>query len=68
MRYCEKCGVSFFAHNDDGSCPLEKQEIIPFPECSVDCKYIEYFGVCECESICPEKFDKDGNPIRKEEP
>ena len=35
----------------------------PFPDCAKDCGCIEYFGVCECESICPEKFDKNGNPL-----
>ena len=41
---------------------LEPKDIIPFPECSIGCTAVEYFGVCECESICPWKFDKNGNP------
>jgi len=40
---------------------------IPFPECSKNCASIEYFGVCECESICPWKFDIDGNSISEGE-
>ena len=37
-----------------------------FPECAHLCSMIEYFGVCECESICSHKFDKEGNPKEKE--
>jgi hypothetical protein len=36
---------------------------ISFPDCSTGCLCVEYFGVCECESICPHKFDKNGNAI-----
>ena len=35
----------------------------PFPNCVDKCKLVEKFGVCECESFCPHKFDKDGQPI-----
>jgi len=43
---------------------MEKdRRYLPFPECAKGCPSVEYFGVCECESICPWKFDKDGNPI-----
>ena len=35
----------------------------PFPECSDDCLTVELLGVCECESVCPNKFDKDGNSL-----
>lgn len=27
-----------------------------FPECYNTCKPVKFFGVCECESICPDKF------------
>jgi len=40
-------------------------ENIPFPECSNICNVVKYFGVCECESICPAKFDENGDPIDK---
>ena len=35
----------------------------PFPECSDNCPMVELLGVCECESVCPNKFDKDGNSL-----
>ncbi len=43
------------------------EEIKPFPECSDDCNCVKEFGVCECESFCSEKFNKDGSPKKKEE-
>ena len=36
---------------------------IEFPECSKNCLAVEYLGVGECESVCPFKFDEDGNSI-----
>jgi len=42
--------------------PQNILEATPFPECTTNCKCVKYFGVCECESICPWKFDQDGNP------
>jgi hypothetical protein len=30
---------------------------IPFPCCGDKCWSVAYFGVCECESMCPHKFD-----------
>ena len=41
----------------------EKRDRIPFPDCAKGCPMLEIFGCCECESCCPHKFDKDGNPI-----
>ncbi len=38
----------------------------PFPECYSECLAAEYLGVGECENVCPDKFDEDGEPIRKE--
>ena len=35
---------------------------IIFPNCGSSCEAVKYFGVCECESICPWKFSKDGEP------
>lgn len=32
---------------------------IPFPQCAKSCKALSYFGVCECENICPFKFEKE---------
>jgi len=40
---------------------------LTFPECAKKCTAIRYFGVCECESICPWKFDNDGNPVSLKE-
>jgi hypothetical protein len=36
---------------------------IPFPACAHNCEALKHFGVCECESICPWKFDKNGNSV-----
>ena len=36
---------------------------IPFPDCVRSCDVVPHFGVSECESICPYKFDDDGEPI-----
>jgi len=47
--------------------PQNILEATPFPECTTNCKCIEYFGVCECESICPWKFDQEGNYLSKED-
>jgi hypothetical protein len=34
-----------------------ERKYIPFPDCSQGCVLVEYFGVGECESFCPYKFD-----------
>ena len=47
--------------------PQNILEATPFPECTTNCKCIEYFGVCECESICPWKFDQEGNYLSEED-
>jgi len=39
---------------------------ITFPKCFHRCEIVKHLGVCECASICPEKFDKDGTPILME--
>ena len=44
-----------------------KNENKPFPECASGCELLEYFGVCECEAFCPNKFDPNGDPLTKEE-
>lgn len=41
--------------------------IMPFPECAKHCGVIEILGVGECESVCPKKFDANGQPIKAEE-
>jgi len=45
----------------------DKLKQIPFPDCAKHCKAMECFGVCECENICPFKFDKDGNSLTIEQ-
>jgi hypothetical protein len=30
---------------------------LPFPECASGCDCVTYFGVCECEAVCPHKFN-----------
>jgi hypothetical protein len=37
---------------------------VPFPECARRCELVKILGVCECESVCPRKFDSDGNPLK----
>jgi hypothetical protein len=36
---------------------------LSFPECAEDCSIMELLGVGECENVCLDKFDEDGNPI-----
>lgn len=36
-----------------------------FPKCSSDCEIVKMLGAGECESVCPQKFDKDGKPLNK---
>jgi hypothetical protein len=38
---------------------------VEFPECASGCPCVEYFGVCECESICPHKFDLKTGAAKK---
>jgi hypothetical protein len=45
----------------------EEQKTIPFPNCAKGCPAVEYFGVCECESICSHKFDSLGQPLEVKE-
>lgn len=35
---------------------------VAFPHCSRRCSAVEEFGVCECDCICPHKFDHAGEP------
>ena len=48
--------------------PAKLREELPFPECSDGCVCVEYFGVCECEAICPWKFNEDGTPKKEVKP
>lgn len=36
---------------------------ITFPNCARKCELFKHFGVSECESLCPSKFDKNGYPV-----
>ena len=45
--------------------PAHPTDNLPFPDCSSKCGAVELLGVGECESLCPRKFDKEGNPIKK---
>ena len=47
----------------DGIIPAKELINISFPECSKQCAAVDYFGVCECESVCPQKFDEAGRAI-----
>ena len=38
---------------------------VEFPACASGCPCVEYFGVCECESICPHKFDLKTGAAKK---
>lgn len=40
---------------------------LAFSACSSRCALIEHCGCCECEGVCPEKFDADGKPKSQEE-
>lgn len=39
-----------------GMIPAKELINISFPECSAQCAAVDYFGVCECESVCPQKI------------
>lgn len=39
---------------------------LPFPDCAGRCA-LEYLGVGECESACPGKFTKKGEPLTPDE-
>jgi len=39
---------------------------LPFPECSTGCKSMEFLGVGECESVCPDKFNLEENSLSEE--
>jgi hypothetical protein len=41
----------------------DQQKDTPFPMCARRCAPLQHFGVCECEALCPHKFDSEGNPI-----
>lgn len=43
--------------------PARALKHLPFPECGSTCAAVEYLGVGECESVCPFKFDSNGDPI-----
>jgi hypothetical protein len=36
-----------------------------FPECARGCACVEYFGVSECEAICPHKFNLKTGDAKK---
>ena len=38
---------------------------IPFPDCSKECPIVGTYGVGECESFCPHKFDKSAVGLKK---
>jgi len=38
----------------------EMNRNVSFPECAKTCEIVLELGVGECESVCPEKFRKDG--------
>jgi hypothetical protein len=40
--------------------PASELKEIPFPNCARICAAIGYLGTGECESVCPEKFNKKG--------
>lgn len=42
--------------------PAKELFSLSYPKCAKNCLAFEYFGCCECEAICPHKFDKNGKP------
>jgi hypothetical protein len=34
---------------------------VPFPACGKECPVVGTYGVGECDSFCPDKFDAQGN-------
>lgn len=43
------------------STPAKSLSDVKFPDCAEKCAAVKYFGVCECESICPHKFKEEEN-------
>lgn len=39
--------------------PSDDLKDIPFPDCASKCLLVEYLGVCECESACSYKFERN---------
>ena len=46
---------------------LDPDRNVPFPDCGRYCAVVRVFGVGECESICPSKFDVNGRPLTVKE-
>lgn len=44
---------------------LKELRGVEFPRCHKWCSFSKIMGVGECEGACPEKFDKEGRPIKK---
>ena len=43
--------------------PAYNLKTVAFPECAKRCALIHLLGAGECDSVCPWKFDSDGNTI-----
>jgi len=56
-----RCAVA--AGSVSGKRAASELKHLLFPFCVRVCSAVEYFGVCECEAICPQKFNLfDGTP------
>ena len=68
MSKCQSCNETIHPKSRCATCeePLIAQTQVPFPDCGDRCSVLPLLGVCECESICPSKFDTDRHPIKKE--
>ena len=50
-----------------GSVPAHLLTWENFPACCSKCMAVEALGVGECESVCPHKFDENGNALDLDE-
>jgi len=49
-----------------GLVSVDSQKTVAFPDCAKRCAFVKAMGVGECESACPWKFDREGNPVADE--
>lgn len=49
--------------------PNPKAVTSPFPACGCEhnCEIMPILGASECESVCPWKFDQNGDPLSENE-
>lgn len=56
----------FFDEDEKGNRYIASKDLRDktFPECGDRCWSLHNLGCCECESMCPHKFDENGDSIK----